>query len=100
MAKTLDWGPVTPEAANIEKNEFIYIYNHELSNAEKIDRTIRFVIGRLKHYDTELPKDAKHIITIDTRGQNLPDFTCKEIEVILHSLYQHPERLTIHIINK
>ena len=48
----LDWGQITPEAANIDNNEFVYVYNHDLSSSEKIDRKIRFIVGRLNCYDT------------------------------------------------
>lgn len=53
--KTLEWGQVTPEGANADLNEFYYVYNHDLSSAEKIDRTIRFILGKLNYYDLHLP---------------------------------------------
>lgn len=96
--QTLDWGEVTPEAANIDKNEFVYVYNHDISSSEKVDRTIRFVIGRLNYYDTQLPKDPKHIINIDARGQQLNDTTIERIKKELLTKYPRPDSLTINII--
>lgn len=68
---TLDWGQVTPEGT--KGNEFLYVYNHDLSSLDKIDRTIRFVVGRLQYYETHLPPNPKHIIKFDIRGQQVPD---------------------------
>lgn len=58
----LDWGQVTPESANLSTNTFVYVYNHDLTSMEKVDRTIRFIIGRLFFYDNHLPKDPIHKI--------------------------------------
>ena len=94
-----DWGQVTPEAANIDKNEFVYVYNHDLSSQNKIDRTIRFIVGRLNYYDTQLPKDPIHLIKIDARGQQLSELTCAYIKKALLNKYLRPDFLTIEIIN-
>ncbi|TWI77977.1 hypothetical protein IQ13_4220 [Lacibacter cauensis] len=95
---TLNWGQVTPEAANIDRNEFVYIYNHDLSSPEKIDRTIRFIVGRLNYYDTQLPKDPIHLIKIDARGQQLSNQICDYIKNTLLNKYLRPDFLTIEII--
>lgn len=95
---TLDWGQVTPEAANIDKNEFVYIYNHDLSTPDKIYRTIRFIVGRLSYYDTQLPKDPIHLVKIDARGQQLSELTCDFIKSTLLEKYFRSGSLTIEII--
>lgn len=94
----LDWGQVTPEAANIDKNEFVYVYNHDLSSPDKIDRTIRFIIGRLNYYDTQLPHDSKHIIKIDARGQQISESICELIHNEILTKYSRPNSLTVNII--
>lgn len=95
---TLDWGQVTPEAANIDRNEFVYVYNHDLSSADKIDRTIRFILGRLNYYDTQLPMHPIHLIKVDVRGQQVSDLTCDYIKSTLLKKYLRPDFLTIEII--
>jgi hypothetical protein len=95
---SLDWGNVTPEAADLTRNEFIYVYNHDLSSAEKVDRTIRFIVGRLIYYDAHLPKDPRHLIKIDMRGQNITDMTCDHIERSLKSKYERADFVSIEFI--
>ena len=96
--QTLDWGQVTPEAANLEINEFVYIYNHDLTSAEKVERTVRFILGRLNYYDDHLPKDPRHLIKIDTRGQQVSDTSLDSIEQELKSKYSRPNSMTVNII--
>lgn len=96
--QTLDWGHVTPESANLSKNEFVYIYNHDISTADKVDRTIRFIIGRLNYYDTHLPSNPIHLIKIDTRGQQINDSTGDYLRTEILRRYARPDRLTITIV--
>ena len=96
--QTLDWGQVTPESANIDKNEFVYVYNHDLSSPDKVDRTIRFIIGRLKYYDTHLPNNPKHIIKIDARGQQINNLICDQIKNGILTQYSKPNYLIVTII--
>jgi hypothetical protein len=65
----LDWGNVSPEAADVEKKEFYYIYNHDLSTGEKVERSLRFIIGKLNQYDKHLASNPVHIIKFEIRGQ-------------------------------
>jgi len=95
---TLDWGSVSPESADLMRNEFTYIYNHELSSGEKIDRTIRFIVGRLINYDAHLPKDPLHVIKIDMRGQKISDKTCDFMHNELKSKYARADFLRIEFI--
>jgi hypothetical protein len=98
--QTLAWGQITPEAANLERNEFVYVYNHDLASPEKVDRTIRFIVGRLNYYDKHLPKDPIHIIKIDVRGQQISDITCNNIEQELKTRYSRPNSITITVIKQ
>ncbi|WP_207429369.1 hypothetical protein [Pedobacter sp. SYSU D00535] len=92
----LDWGIVTPEGTRLERNEFIYVYNHDLSSAEKLNRTLRFILGRLRYYDTQLPPNPKHLVKIDLRGQSVPKNTTDLLKMELNN--QYPGNLTISFI--
>ncbi|MRG48773.1 hypothetical protein GFS24_26930 [Chitinophaga sp. SYP-B3965] len=94
----LNWGHVTPEAAKSSENEFYFIYNHDLSSADKVNRTIRFILGRLLHYDHHLPPNPIHVIKIDARGQEIDDAACHLIERTLKSRYPRPDALSITIV--
>jgi len=98
--KTLDWGQVTPEGANTDINEFYYVYNHDLSSAEKIDRTIRFIVGRLNYYDLHLPPNPKHSVKVDVRGQGISDFTCDSMIREVKAKYVRSNSLVVEIIAK
>ena len=96
----LDWGQVTPEGANTDVNEFYYVYNHDLSSVEKVDRTVRFIIGRLNYYDLHLPPNPRHVVRIDGRGQGITELTCDSIIREVKSRYSGPGSLTVEIITK
>ena len=96
--ETLDWGHVTPESANMERNEFTYVYNHDISSAKKIDRTIRFIVGRLFYYDRHLPASPKHIVKIDIRGQDISGATEEKIKGEIHSRYTCSNILIINFV--
>ncbi|HEY0056904.1 MAG TPA: hypothetical protein VGB63_16255 [Pedobacter sp.] len=83
----LDWGQVTPEGASLERNEFTYVYNHDLSSKDKVSRTIRFILGRLRYYDSQLPADPRHRIKFDLRGQNIPESSLELIRSELTDKY-------------
>ena len=92
---TLDWGQVTAEGADVKSNKFVYVFNHDLSSLEKIERTIRFVLGRLNHYDKHLPPDPQHAITFDLRGQEISDEYVKFISKDL--MYKYPRKSSLII---
>ncbi len=96
--QTLDWGKVTPDSANLNTNTFVYIYNHDLSSMEKVDRTIRFIIGRLFYYDNHLPKDPIHKIKIDVREQKIENKTYDIIHQELKMKYSRPDSLEIEFV--
>jgi len=94
----LDWGQVTPEGVDLNTNTFVYVYNHDLTSKEKVDRTIRFIIGRLLYYDNHLPKDPIHKIKLDIRGQQIGNETCDIIHKDLKLKYSRPESLEIEFV--
>jgi len=65
---------------------------------EKVDRTIRFIIGRLIYYDNHLPKDPIHKIEIDIRGQQIENKTCDIIHQELKLKYSRPHALEIEFV--
>jgi hypothetical protein len=71
MTIDLDWGHVTPEAVNFSANVVTHVYNHDIGSSTKIDRTIRFISGRINHFSLHVPKGATHHIKIDARGQQV-----------------------------
>ena|ERR1700761_7370166 len=94
----LYWGAVTPESANLADNAFTYVFNHKLSNPEEIDRTVRFVAGRLYYYDQHLPPNPVHDVKIDARGQNLDQSTVDHIVERITQLYNKPNLRAIKVI--
>jgi hypothetical protein len=96
----LDWGQVTPEAVLDGTDEYIYIYNHNLSAQDKVDRTIRFIVGRLNYYDYHLPPNPKHSVKIDIRGQQISDETCSRIIKNLKDKYKRPDILRVSFVKE
>jgi len=96
--QTLDWGIVTPESANLNTNTFAYVYNHDLSSSEKIDRTIRFIVCKLLYYDNHLPKDPINKVKIDIRGQQIGEESCGIILRGIKLKYPRPEALVIEFV--
>jgi hypothetical protein len=91
----LDWGHVTPEGVKSNTNEFIYVYNHDLSTEEKVQRTIRFAIGRLLHYDENMPPNPIHDIVVDIRGQAVSKDTCDRIKNSIIKGYKGKNKIII-----
>lgn len=97
---TLDWGTVTPEASNDQSNEFTYVHNHDLTTEDKVDRSIRFLIGRLNFYAIHLPKNGFHHVKFDIRGQKISDSTCAKIEQLIKTNYVKPNSIEITFVKK
>lgn len=96
----LNWGVVTPESANLTKNVFKYVFNHKLSTPAEVDRTVRFILGRLLFYDKHLPADPKHDVKIDARGQNLDQSTVDHIVKSITQGYNKSNLRTIQVIQE
>lgn len=68
-----DWGTITPEFYNKEKNSVVHIFNHYLIGEENINRVIRFTIGRIEWYNNYFPQGCTHEVAFDDRGQGIDD---------------------------
>jgi hypothetical protein len=93
---SLDWGKITPEGSN--GNEILYVYNHDLSSMEKVDRTVRYITGRLNYYEMHLPENARHVIEIDIRGQKISESTLAFLADKIKERYVRHQALTIDYI--
>jgi len=93
-----NWGVITPEVADLGNNTFVYVYNHDLTSNVKIDRTIRFIVGRLLYYDIHLPEYHKNKIILDIRGQLIKDQTVDFITKEINQKYNQSNSLEIEFI--
>jgi hypothetical protein len=96
----LDWGVVTPEASNINENEYTYVFNHKLSTPAEVDRTIRFVVGRLRFYDKHLPNNPRHLVKIDARGQEIDQNTAELIAQTIRKMHNRSNLREVNVIQK
>ncbi len=69
----MDWGSFTPEFS--KENEMVHVFNHFISTYEAAQRTIQFIIHRIKWCNTYFHNEFVHIVVIDDVGQNIPDET-------------------------
>lgn len=97
--EALDWGQITPESYNTATKVVTHVFNHDLSSDEKIDRTIRFITGRLHYFDHHLPEDSKHDIKIDVRGQQLSEKTPSFIQHQIITRYTGVSMVTVELLN-
>lgn len=95
---TLDWGHITPESFNLATNDVTYVFNHDLGSEEKMERTVRFIIGRLQYYDLHLPAKPRHIVKIDARGQSLNKEHSTALQSQIESRYNKKNPLVVEII--
>jgi hypothetical protein len=96
----LDWGVVTPESANLDQNVFTYVFNHKLSTSAEVDRTVRFIVGRLLFYDKHLHANPKHDVKLDVCGQNLDQNTITQIVQTTREMYTKSNLREINVIQK
>lgn len=82
----LDWGTITPEFYNREKNSAVHIFNHNLSGVENINRVIKFALGRIKWYSNNLPPGCSHEVVFDDRGQDIDNNVRKQLADSLRPL--------------
>ena len=73
----MNWGKLTPEFS--KENEIIHVFNHFLSTAESVERTIRFIVSRIQWYNLYLKNDFVHTVIIDDIGPNVSDKTYEHI---------------------
>ncbi len=76
------------------------MFNHKLSSPAEVDRTIRFIAGRLLFYDKHLPTNPTHNVKIDARGLNLDHGTVTYIIEKVKEMYGRPNLQEVNIIQK
>jgi hypothetical protein len=94
----LDWGHVTPEGYNRQTNVVLHVFGHDLSSLEKIDRTVRFIVGRVIYYELHVPAGATHFIKIDARGQDISEATATDISNEIIKRHGKPDLLKVEVI--
>ena len=52
MITSLDWGNVTPEFFNKEKNSAVHVFNHSLVDEESVERSILNDPPKMVHRST------------------------------------------------
>jgi hypothetical protein len=66
-----DWGHITSEAYNSDKNEVTFIFNFDLQSQKKIENATQYVIGRLCWGVTHFPSESAIRMIYDIRGQEM-----------------------------
>ena len=69
----LNWGPVTPEGFNSEKNQAIIVMNVDLTSIAKVEHVVAYVAGKISWYALHLPKNASQLVYFDITGQKIPE---------------------------
>lgn len=82
----MDWGSITPEFFNREKNSAVHIFNHCLLDEDNINRAIKFAIGRIEWYKNFLPQGCSHEVVFDDRGQDIDDSVRNKVAESLSGL--------------
>ena len=72
-----NWGSFTPEFS--KDNKFVHVFNHCLSNAEAVQRTIQFIIGRIQWCNMYFDNQFVHAVVIDDVGLNISNETRENI---------------------
>lgn len=95
----LDWGNVTSDGYNEEKQEIVNVFNFDISSDDKIDRCIFFSVGKILWNDIHIPEYTKQKIVFDLRGQPLVflEKAKKMKEAILGSIKKMKPSLNIVI---
>ena len=69
----MDWGNFTPEFS--KGNEMVHVFNHFISTPETAQRTIQFIVNRIKWCNTYFRNEFLHTVVIDDVGQSVSDET-------------------------
>lgn len=76
----MDWGYFTPEFYLEKDKRMVHVFNHSLATDEEVDRTIRFISGRLEWL---LGAELKHTVVIDDMGRNISKEGRQKIKAVL-----------------
>ena len=87
----LDWGGVTPEIFDEKTNTAVHIVNHNLELKENIQRSINFLIVRIRWFNHHLPEGVLQKIIIDARGQGITYESLKKMKAAILSKLKNVE---------
>ena len=73
----MDWGKFTPEFS--KENEMVHVFNHFISTPEAAQRTIQFIVNRIKWCNTYFRNEFLHTVVIDDVGQSVSDETREHV---------------------
>ena len=65
----MDWGSFTPEFS--KENEMVHVFNHFISTPETVERTIKFIVNRIKWCNAYFNNKFVHTVVIDDVGQDI-----------------------------
>ena len=82
---TWDWGPITSDLYDAERQLAIHVVIHELGAADDVARTIRFLRARLRRHALVLPAETTQVVHVDDRGQQL----APETRAALRRAFEH-----------
>ncbi len=71
-AAQLDWGEVTPEGFDGNRNQALHVLNVFLQNPEGRRLALPFLVGRVIWFQRHLPRGCSHRVRVDTGGQTIP----------------------------
>jgi hypothetical protein len=66
----LDWGEITPDIYEKDKNEITNVAAHFISNEDGQRFSPIYVAGRVLWYNEHLPTELKQRVLLDIRGQD------------------------------
>lgn len=70
----LDWGEITPDGYNSDEGKALYTFNHFHLSQEARELSRIYSSGRVNWYSIHLPRNSKHHIILDIRGQEEIEF--------------------------
>ena len=68
----MEWGAATAEFASEEKNQATHILVHDLTSADKAERSMRFALARVRWFSAKMPPGGTQEVWFDDRGQTVP----------------------------
>ena len=67
----LNWGMVTADGIDKERNLAIHVFNFSVHSAEQRIRAKRYIAGRVKNFAAHLPAEYSQKVYLDVRGQSV-----------------------------
>lgn len=70
--RQMDWEVYTADFFNEQTKTFVHVLNHFLSDGDSVDRTIRFMIGRVRWLNAYFhAASLHHRFVVDDVGRNV-----------------------------